>query len=204
MAGRASVDSDETLREGAGVTWERRLFDVFDDLEQQADGLARRALDEEVAELGRAEYAEVDLVSRLHGSLGADLVLTLTGVTLQGRLVRAGRDWCLLEPQGSRGQEWLVALRQLMGVRGLTERSVPESVRPVVARLSLTSALRALAETGEAVLVVRVDGSRTRGWLGRVGSDFVELRLLEEGVGDRRVTPVEVLPLAAVVALQPL
>ena len=53
--------------------WEERLLAVFDDLEQQAEGLALEARDAEVAELGRAEYAAVDVAARLHGAVASRL-----------------------------------------------------------------------------------------------------------------------------------
>src|SRR5438128_2529587 len=62
------------------MRWRDRLWDVLDDLEQQAEGLALAARDAEVAEQSRAEYARVDLSARLHGSLGRRLTLGVRGV----------------------------------------------------------------------------------------------------------------------------
>ena len=65
------------------MRWEYQLGDLFDDLEQQAEGLALTERDALVAEQSRAEYAQVDLTARLHASRGTRLVLQVSGV---GRL----------------------------------------------------------------------------------------------------------------------
>ncbi len=175
------------------MTWERRLFDLFDDLEQQAAGLAGTARDAEVAELGRAEYAGVDLLARLHGSVGEALVLRVEGVgTVRGQLERVGRGWVLLRDEP--GQQVLVSLPALSAVRGLGERAVAEPARPVVARLGLAAALRRLAEERVPARVRARSGGEWTGRLGRVGADFVELHT-EAGV--------EVLPLTGVATVRP-
>ena len=159
--------------------WEERLLAVFDDLEQQAEGLALGARDAEVAELGRSEYAAVDLASRLHGALGSPVRLTVTGAgTLTGRVARVGSDWLLLE---SEPHEWLVRLDALADVRGLGERAVDARHRATTARLGFGSALRGVAEERDAVVVHRQDGTTLRGVPRRVGADFVELAETEGG-----------------------
>lgn len=155
------------------MRWEDRLLALFDDLEQQAEGLALAERDAEVAERGRAEYAQVDLAGRLQASVGTRLVLGVAGVgSLEGSLRRVGRDWCLVEA-GS--QEWLVRLSALSNVRGLSVRAVPEPARPVASRLGLGSALRRVAEDRREVVLHRADGTPMRGGVLRVGADFVEL-----------------------------
>lgn len=161
------------------MTWERALLGLFDDLEQQAEGLALAARDADVAELARAEYAEIDLASRLHASTGQEVELQLLGAgPVRGRLARVGEGWCLVAPPGSAGRpgvETVVALPALVGARGLAGGARPESLRGVVARLRIGSVLRRLAEDGARVAVVRTDGERRQGALARVGADFVEI-----------------------------
>ncbi len=163
------------------VGWEERLLGLFDDLEQEAEGLALADRDLEVAELGRAEYAAVDLAARVHASVGLDVELHVVGVgRMSGRLAAAGRDWLLVGGPGARPtQEWLVRLAAVTAAEGLSERAVPEPARGVAARLGTGSALRRLAESREPVLLTRLDGTATRGRLRRVGADFVEV--LPEG-----------------------
>jgi hypothetical protein len=176
------------------VTWEERLFEVFDDLEQQAEGLALRARDAEVNERARDHYSEVDLASRLHASVGAEVELVVPGAGLVlGRLLRAASGWCLLEPSTAPGQEVIVNLAGLLGARGLVARAAPEQVRGVAARLGIASALRRVSAGQEVVVLVRSDGEVRRGRLGRVGSDFLELRA--EGAA-------EVVPMAALATVR--
>ncbi len=172
------------------MRWEQRLLDLVDDLEQQADGLAFGERDAELVELRRAEYAQVDLSARLHGSIGAEVRLEVVGVgALEGTLAGAGEGWLLLAAH----QEWFVELRAVLGLRGLTARSVPPNARPLSARLGLVSALRRAAEGRDEVVLHRRDGSVVRGLVGRVGADFVEV---SGGPG------VEVVPTAVLAAVR--
>jgi hypothetical protein len=83
-------------------------------------------------------------------------------------------------------------LAHLRGASGLQPGARPEELRRVTARLGLASALRHLAEEVDSVGIVREDGERRTGRLGRLGADFVEL------VGE---TGIEVVPLGAVAAV---
>lgn len=173
------------------MTWETRLFDLFDDLEQQAEGLSLASRDAEVADLGRAEYAAVDLVSRLHASLGSTISLDTAAGHLRGRLARVGAGWGLVVTEVGEAVFSLAAVRR---VRGLDARSYPEQVRPVVTKVGLGSALRALAEEGVPAAVADVSGTVYRGRIARVGADFLELDDLEGGGG--------VIPFAAVATVR--
>jgi len=173
------------------VRWEERLLEVFDDLEQQAEGLALLARDAAAGERARELYSEVDLASRLHGSVGAAVELAVPGAgPVRGRLVRTGRGWCLLATEDGTGIEVIVNLDGLLGVRGLAPRAAVERTRAVTTRLGLASALRGVAAEQEPVAVLRRDGEVRRGRVTRVGADFVEL------LGESGAT--EVLPMAAV------
>ncbi len=155
------------------VRWEERLLRELDDLEQQAEGLHLAEREATVAELSVSEYAEVELSSRLHASLGREVQLWLRGeVTVTGMLTRAGADWVLVT---SGAVETLVPLAAILRVRGASGRTAPAEVRTVSARLGLGSALRQLAAGREAVAITLADGSTVRGTLRRVGSDFLEV-----------------------------
>ena len=173
------------------MTWEARLLDLFEDLEQQAEGAALAARDSEVAELARAEYSEIDLASRCHASVGQQAELTgPAGLVVRGRLARAGDGWCLVVGEG---QEWLFALPHLLAVRGLSAQARPPVLRPLTARLGLGSVLRELAAEQAEVTLVRADGELRKARLGRVGRDFLELAS-EAGQ--------EVVPFSAVAAVR--
>jgi hypothetical protein len=174
------------------MRWEERLLDLFDDLEQQADGLALAERDALVAEQSRAEYAEVDLAARLAGSLGGRVRLDVQGVGgLDGVLRRTGDGWLVLEAGGS---AWVVLLPAVRRARGLPNAAVDASARPLRARLGVASALRGLAETRVECVLHGTDGQVTRAVLGRVGRDFVEVRPADG--------PVEVVAFAAIAALR--
>ena len=176
------------------MRWDQRLGDLFDDLEQQAEGLALAERDAEVAEQSRAEYARVDLAARLHASVGARLLVTVPQVgPLDGLLRRVGEDWCLLEVGEC---EWIVRTSATGSLRGLADRAVPESLRPVTARLGWPSAMRGVADGRGSVVLHRRDGTQARGALVRVGADFVEL------LGEEEPGRPAVVPLAAVVAVR--
>ncbi len=172
------------------MRWDSRLAALFEDLEQRADGLHRAERDAGVSELARAEYSEVTLADRVHASLARPVQVTVSGgVTLQGLLRRAGRDWCLLQGQAPPPGEVLVSLAAVTQIRGLSPRAVPEAARPLPDRLGLASVLRRLSEQGGPVVLVGTDGGQHSGMLRRVGADFLELN------GDTGVLAV---PLSAV------
>lgn len=153
--------------------WEQRLLAVFDDLEQQAEGLALAERDARVADLSREGYAELDLLSRWHGAVGARVVLSVAGVgLLRGTVVRVGADWLLADDGTS---EWLVRLAAVEEVRGLPDRAVDATRGPVTARLGLGSVLRSVAADAAPVVVHRTGGEALRARVRRVGADFVEL-----------------------------
>ncbi len=177
------------------MSWEESMFAVFDDLEQQADGLHHLERDAEVADLTVAEYSRVSLASRLHASLGQVLrVRLLGGHVVAGRLARLGEDWLLLADGVS---EWVVRHQGVVTVSGLSVKAHSEDTWPVVDRLTLRAVLRRLSTANEACLVHFCDDQQVEGRIGRVGRDFFELTVGESG--DRLVQAV---PNAAVAALQ--
>lgn len=182
--------------------WEQRLLGVFDDLEQQAEGLALAERDARVAELARAEYAELDLLSRLHGAVGRELHLVVRGVgRVHGGVLRVGADWVLLDDGH---HEWLVRLAALEEVRGLPTRAVAEAARPLTARLGLGSVLRSLAQDAVPVQLHRLGGEVLAARLRRVGADFVELETGTAGPGEGSAggEGVAVVPWDAVAAVR--
>ena len=184
------------------MRWEEMLLDLFDDLEQQAEGLALAERDAEVAELSRAEYAHVDFASRLHASTGHQVVLVVAGIGhIEARIVRVGVDW-LLADDGR--HEWILRTPALAHARGLSEQAVGEQNRALPARVGVGSALRSVADTKAAVVLHRLDGASVRGQLRRVGADFVELWVSEHAEAWRPGPEghVEVVPFLALAAVR--
>ncbi len=177
------------------MSWEESMFAVFDDLEQQAQGLHLVERDAEVADLTLAEYSQVGLASRLHASIGRDLRVRLLGGRLvSGRLARVGEDWFLLADGTS---EWVVRHQGVASLEGLSPKAHSEDTWSVVDRLTLRAVLRRLATAGESCLVHFCDEQQVEGRVGRVGRDFFEL---DAGEATGRV--VQVVPNDAVAALQ--
>lgn len=181
------------------MSWEQVLLDLFDDLEARAAGLAQERREEDVADLARAEYAEIGLAERLQGSVGGTVVLELTGgAGLRGRLDRVGRGCAALTP-AELPVLHLVNLAHVLSVATASPRAAVDRTLPVTSRLGLASAVRHLTEEVDVVAVRLADGRRVSGQVARVGADFVELLT---GDGAAAGLPVLV-PLAAVVTLAP-
>jgi hypothetical protein len=177
--------------------WDEPVLGLLDDLEMQAEGLhlAERAV--EVNELSVAQYAEVELVGRLHASVGRLIrVATSDGLELRGRLTGTGADWLLLS-DGLGGASF-VQLSAIGVLGGLAPGSQPVDARPLTSRLSLRSALRGLAEDRRRCAVHLSGGRTMHGNLTRVGADFAELRQGETGETGETVT----LPLATIAVVQ--
>ena len=174
------------------MAWDDELFEVLDDLEQQAEAAYDAERGAELADRSRSAYQEVTLASRLVASVGSEVALDLLGVgAASGTLERVGAGWCLLAgPAG----EWVVPLPAVTAVRRSSPRSVPEAAWSPVARLGLGAALRGLADVGEECVVHLVDRRRVDGVVQRVGADFVEVRL---AAGD-----AVLVPFAALAAVQ--
>jgi hypothetical protein len=170
------------------MSWEHELFALFDDLEGQAAAAWEADREAELADRARAEYAAVTLASRLMASRGAEVALDLPHVgRLEGHLARVGDGWCLLS---DRGQDWIVPLRSVVGVRHASERSVPDVAWSPVDRLGLRAALRRLADAGSRCLWHLADGSRVEAYVVRVGADFLEAR---DGAGVSLLLPYDAL-----------
>jgi hypothetical protein len=195
--GSARRFAEPEAGEESGMGWERSVLALLDDLEQQAEGLQLVERDLEVADRSRAEYARVDLASRLHAVAGREVRVTLLGgLSLVGTVGRTGDDWLLLTDRSDR--EWIVRRGALAVLRGASSRAVPDAALGVVRRLSLRSVLRRLAEEGADCLLHLVDGSRLDGRLLRLGDDFAEVRL-EAGPATESY---DLVPLTALAAVQ--
>jgi hypothetical protein len=164
------------------MRWER----LFDDVEAQLDAADRAALAGEVADRTRRETARHRLVDRLRASVGADLQLSVAGAgSVQGRLRRVGEGWLLIQPPV--GPPALVLRAAVLALGGLPIAAVePGSEGPVLSKLDVGHALRAIARDRLPVAVVLRDGSRLDGTLDRVGSDFADLAVHPVGEARRQ------------------
>ncbi|HEX2362607.1 MAG TPA: hypothetical protein VHI11_11080 [Jiangellaceae bacterium] len=153
------------------MRWQR----LFDDLEAQVEQADQALLDSEVADRTRREIARVRLTDRLRASVGATVVLRLSGAgQLAGTVEAAGPDWVLVAERT--GTETLVPLAAILGVTGLgPQAAVPGTEGAVGARLGLGYALRRIARDRSSVVVTLSDGSVVRGLVDRVGADAFDL-----------------------------
>jgi hypothetical protein len=177
--------------------WEQALLELFDDLETQAAGLAQQAREDDAADLARAEYAEIALNERLHGSVGTLVVLEAAGsVVVRGSLQRVGQGCVAVASSEAPRVLHLVNLDHVLSVATGSPRAASSTALPLTSRLGFASAVRHLADDVDEVALRLYDARRVTGRLVRVGADFVEL------VPDERRHPVLV-PLAAVVTVAP-
>lgn len=155
------------------MTDDAELFDYLDDLEAEAESLAHRERVGDLSDRGHSEYHEVPLVARLMATRGHELSMEVRGVgPVQGELTRVGPDWCAVERSNVR---WVIGLDAVTVVRGASARAVPLVAWGPADRLGLRSALRRLADSGQACTVHLRDGVRVEAGVRRVGADFVEL-----------------------------
>ena len=164
-----------------------RWQELFADLEAQAAAEERVELEAEIADRSRGELAEVELMQRLSGNLGAQVSLRLVGtVEVRGRLTTVGADWLLLD-SGAGAGERLVPVHAVLAVRDLGPRAASEQARgAVMSRLGLASPLRAIVRNRAEVRLVLTDGSQHVGTPERVGADHLDLHLHEAGEVVRR------------------
>ncbi|GEA83473.1 hypothetical protein CWIS_00645 [Cellulomonas sp. A375-1] len=145
---------------------------LFADLEAGLDAAAAQDLRDEVAELTRAERAQVRLADRLRASRATPLRLVLRdGQSVDGVVVDTAPQWVLLAPDPVRRA--LVPVPAVTAVVGLAPYAAP-SAGEVERRLALGHALRALARDRTAVRV-DADGVSVSGRLERVGADHVDV-----------------------------
>lgn len=152
-----------------------RWEDLFADLEGQLEASESAVAAADVAERARIGMARTRLTDRLRVARGAWLEVTVEGAgQVGGILRRVGPDWFLLElPTAATA---LVSLPAVLSLRGLPAPAAePGSEGPVLSRLALGYALRALARDRSALVLTMRDGSQLSGTIDRVGTDFIDL-----------------------------
>ena len=177
------------------MRWEQ----LFADLQAQSDALdvAQRA--GEVEELARAQFAGIRLIDRIRPSVGTVLTLRCVGgARIVGSVTRVGPDWVLLD-EGQQ-HESIVSVAQITALTGLSRLSTaPSTVSAIDLRLTMVSAIRAIARDRSPVRVHLVDATTVEGTIDRVGANFVEVAAHAVGELRRRseVREVNLIPTAA-------
>jgi len=177
-----------------------RWDELFDDLEAQFAAQNAAELAGEVADRTRRERALVELADRLVARLGHPLVVHLTGgSTHRGVLTDVAQQWLVLQGPV------LVPVGAITGVTGLSTGAVTTGREGVRRRISLGSALRAVARDRSPVQVGLVDGALPAGTLDAVGADHVDLAEHHPDEPRRAgvVRSVRTIPFAAVAWVRP-
>jgi len=176
---------------------------LFADLEAQAESLAVQERAAEIEERTRGELASISLAARLGAHHGNRIRCAVAGgQSLQGRLLRSGQGWLLLE-EGD-GREALIFTAHLLFVSELGREVRPAGVATVESRLRVNHVLRGLARDRSTVRILLVDAATLHGTIDRVGEDFLDLALHPAGELRRRddVRGVSAVPLNAMTAVR--
>ena len=160
------------------MSGDRELFDVFDDLEAQAESEHHRERLPEIHDRSRSEYHSVLLESRLMASVRTHVEVRVHGVGhLAGTLTRVGDGWVQLRQGESEtgGVRWTVLTSAVSSARGLSSRAVPRVAWSPIDAIGIGSPLRRAADERRRCVAHLLDGSTVEGELLRVGADFVEV-----------------------------
>jgi hypothetical protein len=179
------------------MRWER----LFDDLESRLETQERALVDADVADLVRAERAQLLARDRLRAHVGELLTWSLVSgeAPLTGRLLDVGADWLLVKTATG---DLLIPIGALQYVAGLSRLVAPDG-GAVARRLGIGVILRRLARD-RAVVSVRLRGDQwVTGTIDRVGADHVDVAVHpdDESRRSRAVLGVRCLLLPAVVGV---
>ena len=162
-----------------------RWEELFDDLEGQLDAQAAAELAGEVADRTRRELALVELTDRVVSHVGRPLVLHLVdGSSHEGVVTDVAQQWLVLQDpttaalvQRDRASQGpvLVPVGSVVSLVGLGSAAATTGRDSVRRRISLSSALRAVARDRSPVRLGLADGSVPTGTLDAVGADHVDL-----------------------------
>lgn len=179
-----------------------RWYDLFADLEAQAESLALLERAGEIEDRTRGEVGRVTVTDRLRAAVGSTLrVHCRGGLTLRGALTRVHQDWLLLDQE--HGRETLVVAEHILAISGLSRSAAGEESQSLVdRRLALLIALRQIARDRSNVRLHLVEGA-FEGTIDRAGANFVDLAVHPPGEARRRSSVLEVvlIPTASLVAV---
>lgn len=167
---------------------------LFADMEAQLERARREGEHHEVADLARAERANVPWTDRVRASRGCELRVHVgEGEPLRGVLVDVAAHWLLLAQSA---RQVLVPVTAVVAVEGLTVQAAP-AAGAVERRLGLGHALRALARD-RAPVVVHARGLVVAGRVDRVGADHLDLTVADGARGGSSVA----VPFASLIAVR--
>lgn len=169
---------------------------VDDDLADRMAGVERVEIDVEATDLAIAEVAAASWTDRTQLD-GAGVGLTVLGGAesppLVGDVVDVGRGW--LQLRTSR-HDVVVSTAAVLAITGLSRVAATDGSTSLQSR-AIGAPLRALAASARNVVVLRVDGVRLEGSVGRVSADAVDVTLHPVDRSARADDPVVTVPFTA-------
>jgi hypothetical protein len=185
------------------MRWER----LFADLEARFEADERAEHESDVADLIRAERAQLSLADRLRPHTGAVLTWRLepaSGVdgSIQAVLLDLGSDWVLITTAtGTLRRQLLVPMRSVAWIGGLSGAARVDHSQ-VARRMNLTVILRGRARD-RAPLRIWTSAGQLTGTIDRVGADHLDLAVHDLELPRRAsvIREVRCVPLAGVSAI---
>lgn len=146
---------------------------MFEDLEGRLAHLEAQQMRATAEDLARGERAQVPLVDRLRGAMGARLVVHgEPGVVVDGRLADVGDGWIGLVENATAARN-LVPLGAITLIEGLAARVRPEVPAPL-GRQNLRQVLRDISRD-RSVVRVATRAAVITGRIAGVGGDAIDL-----------------------------
>lgn len=154
---------------GGAMEWHELLADV----EAQAESWAERDRQLVVADQTRLERRSIAASQHFAGSLHALISCTMRGgERREGHVEAVGANWILLTDPHSHNES-IVALEQVLTVKGLTQRARTISASPIVASLDLMWVLQRISRERSHVRCDVLGGVGISGVIDEVGADYV-------------------------------
>lgn len=154
---------------GGTMDWHELLADV----EAQAESWAERDRQLVAADQARLERRSIMANQRFAGSLHALISCTMrSGESIDGHVEAVGANWALLTDPHARNES-IIALEQVVIVRGMSQHARAISASPIVASLDLMWVLQHISRERGRVQIALLSGVAFSGMIDQVGADYV-------------------------------
>ena len=173
-----------------------RVGNRFEDLENQFEFEAQRAVQLAAKELGAAEKSTIALSERLAQAIGSNLIVTTVGgKSYEGKLARSGKNCLELFSESNRVSIFIPESSQLW-IKGRLERS--KELKSSEILLDFVAKLEGIQQNRRPV-TVHLSSVDVQGTLLSVWRDHIEI-LQAEGAGSRRERTL-IIPATAIEAV---
>lgn len=177
------------------------LDHLFRDFEVQLQAQRLRDYEADARELSMMELSKVSCADRLAAQRGAVLsVHSSTGDTWRGQLIGLGLGWIQLSTDAG---DLLVCTKEITWWEGGNNKSYLEA-GPVTRKLTIGSALRALAKGHREVFVIHNGpaGLTSEGHISAVGADYCELFSIRTRASGQKVPCIRTIPFTSIAAVR--